>query len=200
MEIITDILPLKRYKNRVELYLDSEPFFVLHKDTIKELQLASGSAIEDRSAFKENIFDLELKKALDSSLRYLSQPRTRHEIENKLKQMRYCDDVIKEVSRRLINWGYINDERYKEDFIASYRNKGYGKYAIINKLAKKGIRSNDCVWDDYDEAFAYAQKHLHGKTDRPSINKTARSLYQRGFPADVIGRIMRELGETDHEE
>ncbi|MHB1315883.1 MAG: regulatory protein RecX [Christensenellales bacterium] len=200
MELITDIRPCKRFRNRYDLYLDDEYFYTVNKKTMESMQLIAGTALQDRDAFKLSCYDGELKYAIDTTLRYLSQPRTRQEALNKLHQMQYDQRIACEVLRRMEEWGYINDGQYMQDYVSHYTKAGYGRYAIVRKLEQKGIQCTVSQWDEFNSALAYAKKKLSRQNGSQALNRTARAMFQRGFSSETIRKVLRQLGDMEYEE
>lgn len=101
---------------------------------------------------------------------------------------------------RLVEEGALDESRLIEQYVAERAGKGFGPLRIRAELIAKGLSdeqidpylsamSND--WEDYlaevyDRRFGGAPP-----PDQPEYGRRGRFLEQRGFPTEMIRRLMR---------
>lgn len=112
---ITAIEPQKRHKERLNIHLDGEYAFSLDRLTAVWLQ-------EGQTLSPEEITELQKKDVLETAYRralhFLSfRARSAQELERFLQDKGYAPDQITQVNARLQTEGYLNDQRFAEDWI-----------------------------------------------------------------------------------
>ncbi|MDH4161190.1 MAG: recombination regulator RecX [Nitrospirota bacterium] len=157
--------------------------------------------------------DKELKRAKNSAYRFLTiRPRSRYEVEHKLQDRDFPSDIITSVIDHLIRLGYLDDRRFAAQWAASrVRTRGFGRRRIEQELYTKGIsrelitdtlRELFCDEPELDVARKEAEKKLRslGRFD-PEVRKRrlAGHLERKGFPAEIIGKVLRETGRDRRE-
>ncbi len=149
----------------------------------------------------------ELTRAKDVAYRYLSyRPRSRSEIEQKLRDKEFGKNVIAAVLVDLERMGYVNDREFAGQWASSrIRLRGFGRRRIEQELTAKGI-SRDIIAETlvllFDEspepeiALREAEKKLKNLTRfEPEVQRRriAGHLERKGFPTDIIYDVLREL-------
>lgn len=146
--------------------------------------------------------------ALDSTsdiencaLRLLAQrDHTRGELLRKLLQRGFIESAINPVLNQLETQGFINEPQFAEHYIAERMKKGFGVLRIRGELREKGLSGTlieqafEPVKNEWAECIAAAHQRRFGNTaptDRADYGRRARFLEQRGFPTDLIVRILR---------
>jgi SOS response regulatory protein OraA/RecX len=97
--------------------------------------------------------------------------------------------------------GYINDEetamRWSSQLIEE---KGWGRLKIMHFLYHRGIpqeiitKVQKKIWQEHNEdevARVILHKYLSKPKDLPSLQKRVRFLHARGFPLEVINRVVK---------
>ena len=109
--------------------------------------------------------DENVAKARDKALSLLTDmDRTERQLSDRLKRAGFSDQVIEETMRYVREYGFVNDNRYAENYLDYYRDKR-SKRRIRMDLLKKGASS-----ESIDRAF-----EMYGDYDeRPLILKTGR--------------------------
>lgn len=123
---------------------------------------------------------------LDKALRFLSySPRTEKEIRDKLGV-----DCSEEIITKLKSYGYINDEKYAEDYIESrIRSKPRSQKLILLELKRKGIITEYRIPStDYE----LAQKAFEKKKNLKTREQAMRFLVSRGFSWEVIEKTVKK--------
>lgn len=144
-------------------------------------------------------------RAYQGCMRKLAlRDRTRKEMYDWLTQNTECSiQAINAIIERLEEKGYINDERYCEESIASMQRGLQGEDKIIRALKKKGlpyelIRSklDESTNDESANALEYAKKaaaSIKDESVRSKKNSVVRKLIQRGFSSDIAHETANEL-------
>lgn len=147
-----------------------------------------------------------LEKAMSLAYNYLSyKPRTEDEMRKYLCAKGYPEDIIIAVIEKLKDYKYLNDNEYASNFHKSQvLSKGYGPLRIQYKLLQKGISKEQYQKVETDEnidyyfiALSQAQKKLKGKKDMESLKKVYGYLMRRGFPTEIISRVISKLKEEE---
>jgi len=148
-----------------------------------------------------------LKRAKNTAYRYLTiRPRSRHEIDRKLRDREFPPDLVSSVIDHLIKLGYLNDEQFARQWAASrVRNRGYGRRRIEQELRIKGISSDIIreslitLFEDTSE-FEIARKEADKKLKslarfEPEVRRRriAGFLERKGFSSEVIRTILRTV-------
>jgi len=124
---------------------------------------------------------------------------SRAELRRKLQARFPNSDAIEPVLEGLEERGYLNDERFVEEYLTSRRRKGYGPLRIKAELRERGIgqdlitrhlTEDDAEW--YRLMQQAAASKVGGSPDfnRKTQQKAARFLEYRGFPASMIRRYL----------
>jgi len=147
----------------------------------------------------------EYEKARDTAVRYLSyRARSRAEIENKLKESGFDDEVSRFVIERLESYGYIDDIKFSQMFIHDKTViSGFGSERIIRELKEKGVNSDiieECVVDaelresDAESALRVLMKKRprFGSDER---RKAIDFLLRKGYPYEAAEHAFREIND-----
>ena len=138
-------------------------------------------------------------------LRQLSMaPRSRAQLERKLRQRGCDDDVAARVLDRLTEVGLIDDEAYAEMLVrARHSDKGLARRALAHELRTKGIDQEvaDVALgqvDDGDERIRAEQlvakrlRSLHGLPAEVQTRRLAGLLARKGYSSEVAWPVIRE--------
>ncbi len=193
---ITDIARQKRNTSRVSVFIDGE--FVCGLDAVAaaSARIKIGDEITAEE-LKKVVFSSEVNSAFERGVSYLSSvPRSKREIEQKLRDKGYDREVIDEAVSRLVSYKYIDDRAYAECYIRS-KSKQYGKFRLAAELKKKGVGSDiidELLDDGHEDATAAARKYLraHPTSDVPRLK---RFLAGRGFSWDAISSAINEVSD-----
>lgn len=136
----------------------------------------------------------------DIALRLLARrEHSRDELGRKLRARGFANEAIAPVLDRLVAEGALNEARLVEHYVAERAAKGFGPLRIRAELREKGL-SDALVRDELDtwrerwpEQLAEVHERRFGAepaADRAELARRARFLEQRGFPADLIRRLL----------
>lgn len=140
-----------------------------------------------------------LTSAFDVAANYIAfKDRTEKEVYNKLKEKGYCSQEIDDAIQKLLEYGYINDERYALSYIKS--NIGQkGARRIVMELVQKGI-DKDVVGEavaslEIDECSAIEaiieKRYRNCDFSNESETRKVYSYFaRRGFKFENINRVV----------
>ena len=185
----------------IQVTLDDYVQYGLRKGiTITKKQLHS---------FEEHI-DSEL--LYQRCLRKLSlKDRTIYEMRKWLKETELADDPeVNTLVDKLLQKGYLDDEKLCIEQILALSNSLYGPKQIITKLKQRGIKE-DCILacmeqlkiKEYEYALTYATKALK-QSQKSSVTKTKNTirnkLMMRGYSNSTIEKVVSELDYSSNKE
>ncbi len=165
-------------------------------------QVAGDEPVDDLTTGSEQDSEqkqLAYRAALDSAVRSLGQrEHGRRELERKLRSKGHAAELVERVMDYLLEHDLQSDARFAEGLIRSRVQRGYGPMKIRQELGSKGV-SEDALQDHLNESSefweAIAGESLGKKFGRSPENRDdwavqARYLARRGFPSDIIYRIL----------
>lgn len=127
------------------------------------------------------------------------QPRTRAEIERKLREKEYSSDAGDAAIGVLERLGYLDDRAFAEAFVQErLATKGHGPFRLRADMRKKGLASEliDTVLADLDDDALRESAREHARSrwealsgERDSLKrlkKTMDYVARRGFSWEVI--------------
>lgn len=198
---VTDIAPIT--KSRYRIVLDEELTFVLYKGEMNRLNIRRGEEVMEDTYLR--IFHEILPKRARLRCMNLLQAKdyTHRQLEDKLRQGEYPEEIIEDAIAYVESYGYVDDEKYVRDFI-EYNMSKKSRMRIENDLMRKGIRKElaDKIFDELkedgievDETEMIRQILLKKNYDSQSAtDEEKRKMYaflsRKGFCSDVIGRAL----------
>lgn len=140
------------------------------------------------------------------------QERTHQEVKQKLFQYGISWDAINEILAKLIEAGFLNEERFARAFVGGkFRTKEWGRKKIEVELKKRGVSTysiQKALRDEIDQADY--EKTVHklikkkwkslrgpGNTSYVKQAKTRQYLISRGFENDIISRNLKAVAEQE---
>ena len=130
--------------------------------------------------------------------------RTIYEMRKWLKETELADDLeVNTLVGKLLQKGYLDDEKLCIEQILALSNSLYGPKQIITKLKQRGIKE-DCILacmeqlkiKEYEYALIYATKALK-QSQKSSVTKTKNTirnkLMMRGYSNSTIEKVVSEL-------
>ncbi|MGE7992152.1 recombination regulator RecX [Pseudomonas sp. NPDC089554] len=123
----------------------------------------------------------------------------RVELTRKLRQRGASDELIEQALDRLTEDGLLSEARYLESFINHRSNAGYGPARIREELGQRGLNRGDidqalreCGIDWSARLQDVWQRKFAGlrPQDPRSRAQQTRFLAYRGYPMDMIGRLL----------
>jgi regulatory protein len=148
-----------------------------------------------------------LTRAKNTAYRLLTyRPRSRRELEEKLRDREFADDIVDSVVDLCARLGYLDDARFAEQWARSrVRLRGFGRRRIEQELRNKGIDREtvrdalDRLFEDSSEAEV-ARKEAEKKLKSlsrfdPEVRRRrlAGFLERKGFSSEIIRSILRSV-------
>ena len=155
----------------------------------------------------------ELTRARNTAYRLLTyRPRSRKELEQKLRDREYSPAVIASVLEHCVRLGYLNDRTFAEQWARSrIMLRMFGRRRIEQELRYKGI-DREIVREVLAEAFGEGQEIETAKLAAKKKNQAMKSvdretgrrrlagfLERKGFSSEVIRMVLRRLDKTDRD-
>lgn len=205
MKQITEIKKVGRGE-RYKLFLDEQFFGVFEAEVLARYCLKSGQTFDEDFFEKLTIengdyacFNRGLN-AIETSM------KTRKMLTTYLKEKGYPLQCIERAVLKLESYGYIDDEAYCENYIASYQSKSKRKlkYDLLAKGVKEEIIDvklakliND--EDESEKCLGFARKYMSGKSfDIKTKQKFYNHLAGKGFSFEDIAHAWEELENGGH--
>lgn len=180
-------------------------------DDYVQYGLRKGVAItkEQLHSFEEHI---DSEQLYQRCLRKLSlKDRTIYEMRKWLKETELVEyQEVNALIDKLIQKGYLDDEKLCMEQIQALSNSLYGPKQIISKLKQRGVKE-DCIlacmeqskFKEYEFALAYATKALR-QSQKSSVTKTKNTirnkLMTRGYSNNTIEKVVSELDYSSNKE
>ena len=193
--LITSIT--KQKGDRYVLYVDGENYATVDGVVLLTHRLKVGSEVA------ESVL-LQLKEesganfAFLDAVKYLSRSRhTESEVRGKLSSKGYGDKEIDVAIKKLIEYGYVDDEAYAKAYVLTYgatRGKNRLRYEMSLKGVKKEYIDEALPEDEYLSAYKLAEKKRSRYSDR---EKLIRYLIGRGYDWEVSRRVVEQLEGDD---
>ncbi len=192
---ITDIVAIDKRKSK--LYVDNKLFCAIYKGEIRNLGLETDCEVSEDTL--ESIYSILYKRARERSF-YILKTRdyTEYELTTKLRKGYYPDEIISKVVNKLKEYGYIDDERFADNYIDMYINrdskrmissklyaKGISEELIKNKLSVYNNDSSKIILDKYNKFIA----DIINSDDKTRVRLYSR-LLRRGFSYEEINRAI----------
>lgn len=210
MPKITKIVKQKA-KHRYSIFLDDVFSFGIQESVLIKFNLRKGLEIDEQTI--QEIKEAEiLAKAFSVALNYVSyQERTVRQVENRLTEDQFPEEVINKVLQLMVKRNYINDQRFANLYIQTHmHHTNYGPHKFVYKLKLLGIEAeiieNEIASYDYelqfDNAYSYLEKS-QAKFQKGSQfkykSKMVEDLFKRGFDLDLAKDVVEEFDDLDTE-
>ena len=199
MKTITALKIQQRDKNRVNLYLDNKYFCALELETTIRFSLKVGTIISEEKLVEIQL-ESEKQTAYTKALKLVStRYKTQREVEKYLYEKGYVSQVVFYVLSKLLEYHYIDDERYASSFISSHKST-CGKLKLKQQLLQKGV-SESIVYnalnsEDFEqngEIERLAEKYMRTKEDtKENYIKLFKYLMNKGFEYEEIKRVLKK--------
>ncbi|WP_151735059.1 regulatory protein RecX [Paenibacillus tengchongensis] len=213
--IITRVERQKKADHRYIIHFGQYNMTV-HEDVMIKYRMITGSSFM-KEELQEVIVADERQRAYVEALRYLGlKPRTAEEIARRLRQKEIGETIIAEVLQRLEQERLVDDSLYARQWAEQrLMNQKKGKLWIRQELRDKGVDKslisealeNITPEQELESALQTGRKKwnaLRGEA-REKYNKTGAFLMRRGYPGELVRRVLNQLiqeenAESDEEE
>lgn len=200
--IITDIKPCAKSNNRCNIYTDGAFSCALFLDTIEKRDLCVGKALNEKE-LEEIVFEDDCKKCLSKASALLGvRARSKKEIKDKLKEKGFNKEHIEYAITRLAENGYIDDESFAKEYAEYLMKKGYGGFAVKQRLFQKGIDRETAekivnALNDSGAAYEYGKrayaKYVREEDEKKRQNKFFAAMQRHGFDYDTAKSVYERL-------
>lgn len=200
MKQITDIVPQKNDKKRVNLYVDGAFFFGAQKIVLLSENLHIGDYVDEKKLTEildESEYDACFQKA---SSYVLKGGHTVKQVAGYLSSKGFDGKVVKKVIDKLSSYGYLDDEQFAKTYVDIKKNK-HGKKLLAVELKLKGVDEKfidaalDTIGDEDENAYLVAKKYVKDKPlDLALKNKCFRYVLSKGYSYDSAKSALDRLG------
>jgi len=158
-----------------------------------------GELNHDPETIDPETIQVAYQAALNSAVRCLGlREHGRRELERKLRRKGHAAELIDRVFDYLVEHDLQSDQRFVESFIRSRIRKGHGPVKIRQELGSRGLTERDLEAyltepaEYWLEIAADVRERKFGEVpaDRDAWAVQARFLARRGFPSDIIYRVL----------
>ena len=202
--IVTSIKELT--KKRRLVYINYEPAFAVYTVELRKFGIKENGAVS-KEAFDTLVDEVLAKRATVRAMALLkNKDYTRKGLEDKLKEGYYPDRCIEHALEYVSRFGYINDERFAENYV-NFKVGNKTRRQIELKLKQKGVdvdiisRVCDEFYEDnsdieLEQAKAFIEKkHIDiENADYKELQKVKAALYRKGFSMDIINKTFDSKG------
>ena len=200
--VITDIV-LKKNNSQYDVFIENNQKLTVDISLAIKFDIRKDMIIDEIWLEKlEN--EIGLHKAYEYSLRLLSiRARTTGEIKNKLQLKDFSYETINKTIDKLVEIGYLNDEKYIDDFLNEKSiMPGMSRKALYFKLLYKGLdkdllnrKFSETTINEYNTAVIAAKKKAKTiKGDKKTIrNKLYLYLKGKGYYDDVCIKAINNV-------
>lgn len=202
MKQITDILPQKKDKKRVNLYIDGEYFSRIERIILLTENLHIGDYVDEKKLariIEESEYDACFQKATSYILK---GGHTVKQVAGYLKEKCFNGKIIAKVIDKLQDYGYLDDSQFAKTFVELKSSK-HGKRLMASELKLKGVSEEvieealKSVENEDESAFLVAKKYLKNRPmDITLKQKCFRYVLSKGFSYDsanyAIDKLERE--------
>lgn len=193
---ITAITQQLHHPQRYSVFIDGNFAFGLPMQDIAFFKLKEGEEIaQSKYDFIKN--ELIYVKAQDTALYYIGyKMRTEKEVRTKLIEKEFTEDIIERVINFLIEYHYVDDEKYCESYIKQrLRCNPKGSYVLKMELKQKGIKESiickkleQANIDEFGDAVKLLEKKCFylEEIDEKEKKRLIAFLQRRGYSYDII--------------
>ena len=166
----------------------------------------------------------DLPRAMEMAARFLAtRPRTRWELERRLRRGGVDDEVLAAALERLGQLGYLDDAAFARWWgeqrdrhgprghrliEAELRQRGVPRevielYRDTHAAPERAAEDEGLPANEPDRARGALDRHLRGRpmpTDAKALQRIGMYLMRRGFDSDTVRATIRSAGATDDED
>lgn len=204
--IITKIKQIAR-TNRYHIYLDDQWFGIFMDETLAMNKLKTGQEI-DKDEIEQIKRENDKKLSFDMAVSYMEKYVVSSKgIKDYLKKKGFDDLTIANTVEKLEEYGYVNDEKFAENYFDSL-SASQGKNVIANKLRTKGISKQiiDDLMQKIDEDTQLENAIMLAKKFVKNREKTAKTkqkciahLIYKGYDYSVAQKATNVVTDITYE-
>ncbi|GIP36889.1 regulatory protein RecX [Paenibacillus sp. J31TS4] len=210
-QIVTLVEQQKRNKHRFNIHLNGTYAFSVHEDLLLKHRLFKGAEVEEEGLQAILVEDEKHRAYLEAIRMIGRRPHTGKELREKLKQKGYEEGVISVTIDKLTEQRYVDDRQFASFWTENRIHlQKKGRRWVQQELAQRGVSKEEIqeALSDIDPEMEYGHalelgqkkwKQTKGEA-RERRNKTGAFLLRRGYPMEIVSRVLRELGLAPDEE
>ncbi len=191
--------------NKIHISIDGEYSMTVDAVYWYSLGISSGDEI-DGEEFEILKYKVESRRAFNNALDILSRrAHSKEELKRKLRR-KYSEEAVSSALERVEELGYIDDEKFAEDYAQYlYEAKHMAPYAISKELMLKGVDRDivrrvveDIEFDPQEEIRQIVEKKYAGRlNDEKQIRKAYNALVRLGYKYSDIMNVLRLYSEGE---
>lgn len=206
--LITSIEKQKKSRFRYNIFLNEQFAFSVHEDMLVKHRLLKGQYI-NAARIEEIITEDEYHKAYMVALRFVGyRPRSRKEIEVRLREKGHAEDAISRTIQKLVEQKIIDEEQFAimwtEDRLFLQKK---GRRLIQQELQQKGLSkeqiqgalANVDEEAELEAAYDTAKKKWLTTKGEPfeRKHKLAGFMLRRGYSSTMVNTVLKRVtGES----
>lgn len=210
---VTRVSPQQATAERMNIYLDGKYAFSMSLRALAEQPVSVGDHLSTADIERLRNAD-EPDRATNAALNLLAhRGRSERELRQRLRQKGFTQAAIDETIRRVVDWGYLNDERFAASWVEQRSSsKPRSRRALAHELREKGV-DRELITHAIDEAdideAADAKRLAADKWRKERAQpldkrrqRTAGYLARRGYSWQIAKQAIDALiaEEADNEE
>ncbi len=190
-------------QNKVHILCDGEYSFTVDAEFWFSSPYCTINNIENEEELAAFFEAVGSRCAFITALRLLSyRDHSEKELTDKLIQKNHKREYVESACEKLKDFGYINDERYAQNYAESLlEHKGTSIIGIKNELYRKGISREiaDKITEnlDFDPILRIIDllntKYSRRLTDEKGVKKTVAALQRLGYKWSDINSALRRI-------
>lgn len=206
--IVTSIKEITSKRRLINI--NYEPAFALYSSEIRHFQIKENTLI-DPAIYDEIVNKLLSKRATVRAMNLLkSKDYAEAELIRKLKANYYPDASIDQAIAYVKKFGYIDDQRYADNYI-QFKSGSKSKQQIMQFLQTKGIKRNviDQCFEEYEASHENSEldtilsllrkKHIdYANISYEEKGKLLNSFYRKGFQIDLVKKALHIVVEEGY--
>jgi regulatory protein len=206
--LITSVEKQKKSRYRYNIFLNEQFAFSVHEDMIVKYRLLKGEYV-NATRIEMIITEDEYHKAFLEAMRFVGRrPRSRKEIELKLKEKGYGEEAVTRTIQKLIEQKIIDDEQFANMW-TEHRlfSQMKGRRWVQQELQQKGLPkeliqealANVDEEAEYEAAYDTAKKKWLTTKGEPfeRKHKLANFMLRRGYSSTMVNAVLKKVtGES----
>lgn len=200
---VTNIEPYS--KTKYKIFIDGKFAFVLYKGELSRFNIREDGQISDETVSK--IYsDVLLRRAKLRAMHLLKDmDRTEKVLREKLRLGMYPREIEDRAVEYVKSFGYLNDERYAENYVRS-RQRVKSRKEIQYELFRKGLSSEaiekafaECSEDGGEEhavrKLLEKKRFDPGHADEREMQKIYGYLGRKGFSYETVRQVIQNYDD-----
>ena len=200
-----DIVRYKKTgKNKYKITLSNNVELTIYEDVILKYELSLKKKINDKDLNKIKELNSYYEAYYFAVNSLNSKFKSISDMKKILKDKEYSDTIIEDVTNKLIEQGYLNDNSYARSFINNQIiTTNRGPYKIISELNKHNIKSSivneeiDVFTEDIqiEKMDKVINKSLKSNKTRGGVvlkKKIINDLINLGYSIDIIDKVINK--------